>query len=168
MNVFNRINMIRLCLLLLVTGVARAEVIDEQFHTTASTTTMLAVLKDYDHLADFVPSLEESEVIGRKLDHIYVKQVGTASFLGFSKTITVILDVKEYDNGLGFRDTLLKDFNFYAGWWEVSPHLVRYHLEALKNFKAPSGISSHVLKKSVRKLMKSVKKEMERREADDK
>jgi hypothetical protein len=157
--------LILFCLVLSSPLFAEVEVIEGNFTTTASTSVVMGVLTDYNHLADFVPSLLESNVVGKDETYTYVKQVGKASFLSFSKEITVILEVEEGTNALHFIDIHKTDFKFYNGYWYVSNGKVYYLLQCEKNFKAPKFISKHVMKKTVKQLLQAVKDEIERRQA---
>lgn len=157
-----------------MSGLAFGEQVTATFNTTASTTTVMQVLTDYDHLSSIVPSLLESRVIKREdLPGItVVRQVGVAKWFTFSKRITVELVILPYTLGpdtLGFAfvDALKKDFNSYQGYWEVDTKgKVTYSLLTDKKFYAPKNVSEKVMKRVVKDLVNSVKVEIERRNAN--
>lgn len=57
--------------------------------------TVWGVITDYDHLAEFIPSMRSSRVVRRAADHLLVEQTGEFGFLGFSQPVQVRLAVVE-------------------------------------------------------------------------
>jgi hypothetical protein len=55
-----------------------------------------ATLTDYDHLAEFVPGMRVSRIIGRRGPAAIVEQEGEAGFLIFSYPIKVVVESAEY------------------------------------------------------------------------
>lgn len=55
----------------------------------ASHATIWNTLTDYDHLAEFVPGMRSSRVVGRQGDALVVEQVGEARFLVFTFPVRV-------------------------------------------------------------------------------
>jgi hypothetical protein len=63
---------------------------------TAPSELIWATLTDYDHLAEFIPGLRTSRLIGRRGPAAIVEQHGEAGFLIFSYGIDVTVESAEY------------------------------------------------------------------------
>jgi carbon monoxide dehydrogenase subunit G len=57
--------------------------------------TVWGVITDYDHLAEFIPSMRSSRVVRRAADHLLVEQTGEFGFLWFSQPVQARLVVVE-------------------------------------------------------------------------
>lgn len=148
-------------------ALARMEYVHEEFTVSASSDVIMDVLTDYNNLSRFVPSLVQSKVVEQGDGVTYVYQEGKASFLGFSRTIHVLLAVERDDTKLHMVDKLLKDFKLYEALWTVHPNgHVTYELRADRKFSAPRSVAKHVLKNVVKNLINSVKQEIERRASE--
>jgi ribosome-associated toxin RatA of RatAB toxin-antitoxin module len=79
------------------------------------------VLTDYDHLADFIPSLATSQKIEHPQGGIRLEQVGTQSFLKFKFCAKVVLDmVEQFPHQLDFN-LVEGDFKKFFGSWILQP-----------------------------------------------
>lgn len=58
-------------------------------------TTVWSTLVDYARLAEFIPGMEASELLGRRGDQLLVRQVGRARFGPISRQFSVTLEVRE-------------------------------------------------------------------------
>lgn len=139
------------------------------FDIQASKTSVWAVLTDYSHIADFVPSVKKSEVLKREKTKIFFHQIFQGKFLFFSKRAEVILEVHERPwETIRFGDVLKRDFETYVGLWRLEEKKdalrVFYGLEVRPKFAVPAFIQEKKLKDAVRELLESVFLEMARRE----
>jgi len=79
------------------------------------------VLTDYDHLADFIPSLAKSQKIEHPQGGIRLEQVGTQSLLKFKFCAKVVLDmVEQFPHQLDFQ-MVEGDFKKFFGSWTLQP-----------------------------------------------
>ena len=79
------------------------------------------VLTDYDHLADFIPSLAKSQKIEHPQGGIRLEQVGTQSLLKFKFCAKVVLDmVEQFPHQLDFH-VVEGDFKKFFGSWILQP-----------------------------------------------
>lgn len=79
------------------------------------------VLTDYDHLADFIPSLAKSQKIEHPQGGIRLEQVGTQSLLKFKFCAKVVLDmVERFPHQLDFQ-MVEGDFKQFFGSWILQP-----------------------------------------------
>ncbi|HIK21002.1 MAG TPA: cyclase [Synechococcus sp. M44_DOE_062] len=103
------------------------------------------VLTDYDHLAEFVPNLVESRVIGRENGCTLVRQVGSQKVLFAQFSAAVVLAIEEiFPQQLRFQKTE-GDFLIFEGFWDladVSTHqtLLTYHLQVKPPRRMPVGL----------------------------
>ncbi|MEO0852075.1 MAG: SRPBCC family protein, partial [Cyanobacteria bacterium J06648_11] len=78
------------------------------------------VLTDYDRLAEFIPSLQESCCIGEADGCRLLRQVGVEKFLRLSFSAAVVLKMNETPpNRIDFVMTE-GDFNEFEGSWELA------------------------------------------------
>ncbi|MEA5462177.1 SRPBCC family protein [Leptothoe sp. PORK10 BA2] len=82
------------------------------------------VLTDYESLADFVPNLTTSRLLGRPDGGIRLEQIGAQCFLNFKFCARVILDMTEvFPREIGFS-MVEGDFKKFLGKWSLQPALV--------------------------------------------
>ena len=125
-------------------------------------------LTDYSHISGFVSSLKASRIHAADMKGLFVQQEGTAWFFLFSRTLQVLLRIREKPpEEIEFEDVSQHDFDYYVGSWEIKSHngsvWVLYALSAKPNFSVPRFISRAVLKRTVSSLLRDVKAEMLRR-----
>ncbi len=138
------------------------------FFVAAPRETAFAVLTDYGHMASFVTSLRRSQVRGHRGDGVVLEQEATARMLLFSKTMKVLLDVREEPGrALRFRDVSHADFESYEGSWtlEDAPGgtRVRYALCARPREAVPQFLLGPAMEKAAAELLAQVRDEIERR-----
>jgi len=79
------------------------------------------ILTDYDHLADFIPSLESSRRIDHPDDGTRIEQIGSQRLLKFNFCARVILDMFEtFPYRIDFK-MVEGDFKEFYGAWTLHP-----------------------------------------------
>jgi ribosome-associated toxin RatA of RatAB toxin-antitoxin module len=79
------------------------------------------ILTDYEHLADFIPSLAKSHRLPHPEGGIRIEQVGTQAFLKLKFCARVVLDmVEQFPHQLDFR-MVEGDFKAFSGSWQLHP-----------------------------------------------
>ncbi|MGD1864000.1 MAG: SRPBCC family protein [Phormidesmis sp.] len=79
------------------------------------------VITDYDHLADFIPSLSTSKVLSHTDSRIRLEQIGTQCFLKIKFCARVVLDMTEsFPHKVGFS-MQEGDFKQFEGAWHLQP-----------------------------------------------
>lgn len=79
------------------------------------------ILTDYDHLADFIPSLAKSQRIEHPEGGIRVEQVGAESFLRLKVCLRVVLDmVEQFPEEVRFS-MVEGDLRQFFGAWQLIP-----------------------------------------------
>ncbi|MBD1910332.1 MULTISPECIES: SRPBCC family protein [unclassified Leptolyngbya] len=79
------------------------------------------ILTDYDHLADFIPSLTKSQRIDHPSGGIRVEQVGAETFLRLKVCLRVVLDmVESFPNEIQFS-MVEGDLRQFTGAWQLTP-----------------------------------------------
>jgi ribosome-associated toxin RatA of RatAB toxin-antitoxin module len=147
-------------------------VVDGQFSLPASidAAQAYAVLADYGRLKEFISSIHKSEVRGRNPHGAVVEQEATGKWLFFTRTISVLLDIREIPNqSIAFRDVAHKDFKKYQGSWIVHAVsggvVVDYHLEAAPSASIPSFVIEKVIVDDASGLLNQLRSEILRRAA---
>jgi len=79
------------------------------------------ILTDYDHLADFIPSLAKSQRVEHPHGGIRVEQVGAESILRLKVCLRVVLDmVEQFPNEVQFA-MVEGDLRQFFGAWQLVP-----------------------------------------------
>ena len=78
-----------------------------------------SVLTDYDHLDEFIPLLERSEVSSRREGIVYLKQRGVMKFPFYKKTLRVVFRVREEPKQALSFEAVEGDFLVYNGSWRL-------------------------------------------------
>lgn len=77
------------------------------------------ILTDYEHLADFIPSLVKSNQIAHPYGGTRLEQVGAHSFLTFKFCARVVLDmIEQFPHQLEFQ-MVEGDFREFSGRWQL-------------------------------------------------
>ncbi len=103
------------------------------------------VLTDYDRLADFIPNLVESRVIGRENGRTLVRQVGSQKMLFAQFSAAVVLAIEEiFPQQLRFQK-IQGDFLIFEGFWDLTnllthQTLLTYHLQVKPPRRMPIGM----------------------------
>lgn len=137
------------------------------FTTAAPRAVTWAVLTDYDDLDQFVSSMRTSRVLRRTRDSLIVEQVAVGRVFLFSRTIHLVLEVREepFDT-IRFADISHRDLRAYRGEWEMHDvpggTRVDYNVRA-----ADPGGSSFFAERGIRGvsrgLLHEIKQEIEKR-----
>ncbi len=125
------------------------------------------VLTDYNHLADFIPTMLKSQLISNGGDEKIVEQIGKSGIFLFHKTAYVKLKVKEkYLKCIHFEN-MSSDFLVYIGEWmlEYNPRaggtILTYKANIKPDFFAPRFLIRHVQSKDLPKILKAIKRRVE-------
>jgi len=79
------------------------------------------ILTDYDHLADFVPNLTQSQCIEHPQGGIRIEQVGAESLLKLKFCARVVLDMVEHFPSRIDFNMVEGDFKVFQGQWLLEP-----------------------------------------------
>ena len=125
--------------------------------------TIWNVLTDYNHLADFLPQMKACALIQDSAGVKRVAQIGKSRFLLFSKTVRVVLNVREQaTDSISFWQ-VSGDFKTFRGQWQLfawpdsSAALVCYRAVIQPNFFAPSFITKAIQKRDISRMLKAVR-----------
>ncbi|MFS8797431.1 SRPBCC family protein [Synechococcus sp. O70.2] len=103
------------------------------------------VLTDYDHLAEFIPNLVESRLLGSQNGRKLVRQVGSQQVLFARFSAAVVLAIEEvFPHQLRFQE-VEGDFLIFEGFWELADWLeqqtlLTYHLQVQPPRRMPVGL----------------------------
>ena len=78
-----------------------------------------AVLTDYDHLAEFVPLIEQSRVTQRTSDTLLLYQAGAIRLFFYRRPLTVTFRVQEQPPETITFEAIAGDFRVHRGSWQV-------------------------------------------------
>ena len=127
-----------------------------------------AVLTDYERIPEFMPDVTTSQVLSRSAAGLLVEQQAIARFMMFSKSVHLVLEVKEDGGGLRFRDRCGKSFASYEGSWRLTATgagtAVVYELAAKPSFDIPGFVLKRLLKRDAALLIERLKVEIASRE----
>jgi hypothetical protein len=143
-------------------------VVEGGFTVDAARPVVWAVLTDYEGIHDFVSSIRRSVVTERHPDHLLLLQEGVGRIFVFSKSIHVLLEVREDpERTIAFRDVCGKSFESYAGKWRIEDGdqglRVSYTLRAKPAFRQPGFVTRKSMRDNVRRLLEEVRLEIESR-----
>jgi hypothetical protein len=137
------------------------------FTTPEATSTVLAVLTDYEAIPRFVPDMRKSLIRERSADGLVVEQEAVSHFLLFSKRIHLELEVSTQPGRIEFRDRCGRSFSTYQGVWIVTAgagqSLVSYELVAKPAFDVPGFVLRRLLERDASQLIEQLKAEMSAR-----
>ena len=124
------------------------------------------ILTDYDHLADFIPNLDQSHRLEDvDADTTRIEQIGAECFLTFKFCARVILDmVESFPNRIEFK-MVEGDFRSFSGSWNLQPEAVsgqngtqlRYIVDVEPNRWMPIGLIERHLKKNLSANMVAIR-----------
>lgn len=121
------------------------------FAVSEAPQSVMAVLSDFERIPKFMPDMEISRVIERNATGVVVEQQATSRFMWFAKRVHLVLDVRQDENSLRFRDRDGKSFILYDGAWILSQHdsftVVDYELRAQPAFDVPAFVLKRLLKR---------------------
>jgi ribosome-associated toxin RatA of RatAB toxin-antitoxin module len=142
--------------------------VEGQFHVTAASSTIWSVLADYDHIAEFVSSMEKSRIKEQDDGKLLVEQKAAGHFFFVERAVSLLLEIQETPfTQIVFVDVLHKDFDHYGGSWTIerdgASSTVLYRLTARPLFSVPGFIKKRVFKHSAKDLLIQVRQEILRR-----
>ena len=140
------------------------------FAVPVSTEVVWDVLTDYDHIGEYVPSIESSRRERGADGQMLLRQDAVAEAWFVHRRMQVLLEVDESPRQLiRFRDVLRKDFRDYSGAWTIlsGPGVTRveYDLTAEPNAAVARMLCRGALRKSASDLLTQVRTEILRRAA---
>ncbi len=119
------------------------------------------ILTDYDQLADFIPSLDQSQRIESSPEtpsnQVRIEQVGAECLLSIKFCARVVLDmVEQFPHRIDF-EMVQGDFRSFMGYWELQPIadpadtglVLKYSLDVLPARWMPVGLIERHLKKNL-------------------
>lgn len=126
------------------------------------------VLTDYNHMAEFLPSIRYSQVKSRRPDGLLLVQEVSGRFLFFTRSLRVILEVLEEPmSRITFKDVSGEDFYLYAGSWQIGedPEAteIRYRSKVKPRVQVPV-IGRELFLDSIRTMLGALRTEIIRRE----
>jgi carbon monoxide dehydrogenase subunit G len=140
-----------------------AYVVEARFDIAAAPAIVRAVLTDYAGIPRFMPDIRTSVVRSRDGNAVVVEQEAESKFLMFSKTVHLMLDVREGAHVLSFKDIGGKSFTRYEGSWTLSRNgagtTVTYMLTADPSFTVPGGMLRRLLDRNARQTIDHLRAE---------
>jgi hypothetical protein len=134
----------------------------------ASPQVAIEVLTDFDHMAEFVPNLRSSRLLGRSGNVFRVAQQGRADFGPFSFAFESERQIELFPEGRIVAHRLAGSPKAMHSEMRVTatPGGTRldYHLEMLPDHWFPSGIGTHFMRHELAEQLLSMGREMERRQ----
>lgn len=132
--------------------------------------TALAVLTDFDHMAEFVPNVTASRVVARSGNVLKIAQEGKADFGPFSwrfsseRRIEIFPDGRILARGLsGSVKSMQSELRLHPAG--PSATLIEYRIVSAPDFWLPSSIGTNFLEHEMEEQFTAIAREMERREA---
>jgi hypothetical protein len=122
------------------------------------------VLTDYEAIPRFMPDVRSSRVLERGDARAVVEQEAVAKVLFFSKTVHLVLDVRETPTTIAFRDRCRSSFIRYEGRWTLRDQggrtQVTYELTAQPGFDVPGFLLSRLLKRDAGRMIARLRQEI--------
>jgi carbon monoxide dehydrogenase subunit G len=138
-----------------------------RFHVARPREVALAVLTDYDRIAEFMPGVDTSVVVERVPGRAVVVQEATSRYMMFKKRVHLRLEISEAADSLVFRDQCGKSFARYDGEWRLSDAPdgtdIVYALTAQPAFGVPEFVLKRLLQRDSGVMIEGLKREIERR-----
>lgn len=122
-----------------------------------------AVLTDYEQIPRFMPEVKTSVIIQRS-PRLLVEQAAVSQFGLFSKSVHLVLEVTQDDDGIRFIDRCGKSFSRYQGSWQLEQKAdgtaITYELTANPAFGVPQFILKRLLKRDSGEMIDRMVAEM--------
>ena len=135
-----------------------------RFTVAAPPAAVLEVLTDYENIPRFMRDVTRSVVRERAAGSAIVEQEAQARVMLFSKTIHLLLAIREQAHGLTFVDTSGRSFTSYTGGWGVfggpDETTVVYELEARPAFDVPRFVLVRALRNDSTRMIERLRAEM--------
>ena len=144
-------------------------VVTAEFVVAGPAAAAVAALTDYENIPRFMPAVKTSRVVERGEGYALVKQEAEASFMLFSKKISLALDVREEPGVIRFTDRCGKSFERYEGTWTVTEAggrtTIAYRLAAKPSFDVPGFLLKRLLKRDAVQMIGQLQAEIAGRAA---
>jgi ribosome-associated toxin RatA of RatAB toxin-antitoxin module len=135
-----------------------------QFAVPQAPPTVTAVLTDFEHIPRFMPDVQKSVVLERAGEVTVVEQEAVARMLMFSKRIYLLLEVREGNDAIRFRDRSARSFTRYEGTWEIvqagDRTVITYTLVAHPSFEVPEFFLGRLLKRDAKRMIEALRNEI--------
>lgn len=129
------------------------------------------LLTDYDHLADFIPNLDQSRILASPDAHTTrIEQIGAECFLAIRFCARVVLDMAEsFPHRIDFQ-MVEGDFRSFSGSWNLQPqeqagqagtHL-RYVVQIEPTRLMPIGLIERHLSKNLMLNLAAIRQQADR------
>jgi ribosome-associated toxin RatA of RatAB toxin-antitoxin module len=132
--------------------------------------TALAVLTDFDHMAEFVPNLTASRITARSGNVLRVVQEGKADFGPFSwrfsseRRVEIFPDGRVLARGLsGSIKSMQSELRLHPA--EANATLIEYRIVSAPDFWVPASVGTSFLEHEMEEQFTAIAGEMRRREA---
>ena len=146
-------------------------VVNAAFEVAAPPEVVRAVLTDYENIARYLPGIRRSIVHERTSGRVRVEQEAVSRYLLFSKTVHLLLDVREEPDVIAFRDECGRSFTRYEGSWRLTAQgektAIVYRLTAQPAFDVPEFMVGRVLNRDAADMIKHLRAEIARRAQPD-
>ena len=134
------------------------------FHVAQPASIAYAVLTDYEGIPRYMPDVRTSSVVERGDDRAVIEQEAIARFMLFSKRVHLVLEVKEEQGTIRFRDRCGKSFTRYEGAWTMGETDgqtdITYVLTAQPSFDVPEILLKRLLKRDASHMIEKLQAEM--------
>jgi len=125
------------------------------------------VVTDYDHLAEFIPGLQESKVVSRDGFNVLLDQSGEARLLFFRFPMRVRLVITEFPRGRIVSRAIAGNFKQMQGVYHLETRgkgmQLRYEGSFTPDFDLPPFIGTLVVRKNLEKRFAAMVHEIEKR-----
>jgi ribosome-associated toxin RatA of RatAB toxin-antitoxin module len=142
--------------------------VSAEFEVPQTPACALAVLTDYERIPSFMPGVTTSVIRERSAGRTIVEQEALARMMFFSKRIHLLLEVREDEDTLTFKDSARRSFTRYEGTWRLSRRdgqtVIRYELRAQPNFEVPGFLLRRLLKRDARQMIDALRVELAARQ----
>ncbi len=118
------------------------------------------VLTDYDHLADFIPNLQHSEVLRRDKHSLLLRQEGKIWLPFYRRKVEAVFKVQEVPPKAILFEAVEGDFLLYKGSWEMEKQeegtKVTYQVTAEPNFWMPRWVINELERQTLKATFRAI------------
>ena len=136
---------------------------------SARPATALAVLTDFDHMADFVPNVTSSRIVARNGNVLRVAQEGRAEFGPFSWRFASERQVEVFPDGRVLSRALSGSSLSMQSELRLHPAgtggtLIEYRIVSVPDFWVPASVGTAFMQHEMEEQFAAIAREMARRE----
>src|SRR5690606_25597446 len=114
------------------------------------------------------PNLTKSQVLSESGDTMVVEQEAVAKLMMFSRRIHLLLEVRQEEGQIRFRDRSGRSFRAYEGHWRVTPDgetaVIDYELAADPAFSVPGFLLKRMLERDAKQMIEHLRAEIASRD----